>query len=72
MKTKEERVQSLEDQKQEKEDERRNELEQAMQRVNMSDTTELMHAAMLQYEEDERQAALPKKKKHVTKASKQK
>lgn len=33
----------------------------------MSDTTELMHAAMLQYEEDERQATMPKKKKNITK-----
>ena len=28
----------------------------------MSDTTDLMHAAMMQYEEDERLAALPKNK----------
>ena len=37
-----------------------------MQNVNMSDTTELMHASMLQYEEDERQAKMPVKKKNIT------
>jgi len=29
-------------------------LDQAMEKVNMSDTTDVMHAAMLQYDEDER------------------
>jgi len=56
------RNQSLIDKIREKELERKDELEQSMAKVNMSDTTDLMHAAMMQYEEDERLAALPKNK----------
>lgn len=33
-----------------------------MKSVNMSDTTEVMHAAMRTYEEDQRVSKLPKKK----------